>query len=299
MKLSKCVTWNSTVHHLFIPNCRDQFFIENRNVNLQINSIGLRERPAEQLKKNQLLFVGDSSIEGVGLNFEETFPQIFEKALFNESNIQFINMGIRRSSTITQLVRLKEYIDIIQPKYLLWSLTENDFDEDFIFLKTALDFNENGNPIKFDLNFFSYSNPQIFDSLFFGLDAYNNGYSAIFRHLYINNKLSKHLVGNDRLPAYCNALDEGIQLAKERNIKIQFIILPFGPDYYSIYEQGSLKEKLNKIVGCLASTPIDLRLDSIQTKSDFFQEDLMHFNAKGIEESLKYIKPDLLSFLTE
>lgn len=104
----KCMLWSLEESFYFTPNCEESLNIEGRNIQLKINEIGLRERPQKEIKKNQVLLVGDSTIEGMGLNFDETFSQVLERK-FKEPRSSVFKLGNQKiryiiSSRLTEKI---------------------------------------------------------------------------------------------------------------------------------------------------------------------------------------------------
>ena len=64
---------------------------------LYTNSIGFRDKEIRQIEKvntnkNSILLVGDSFIEGVGLNYENTIAGLFDKYLNDKYEV--VNSGV-------------------------------------------------------------------------------------------------------------------------------------------------------------------------------------------------------------
>jgi len=289
--------WSLEESFYFTPNCEESLNIEGRNIQLKINEIGLRERPQKEIKKNQVLLVGDSTIEGMGLNFDETFSQVLERKFKKSLDLQFLNLGIRKSGTLYQADLLRKYIKMLEPKYVIWSLTENDFNDDYLAVTRAIRFDKYGIPIKYDFQNVPTYSKDPFTYFVRGFDPMFSDFTAILRHLYLARMNYNFVSRYDKNPAICNGIELGYKLAKDNNFKIQFLIVPFGPLYYSVFKEGNLKNKLNKLIGCLRDKPFDLRIENIENNSELFQKDLMHLNAIGVVDSIDYLESSIYKFL--
>lgn len=299
IKQPKCLTLDKFFDRKFIPNCTEIFHIEGRNIEYRINEMGLRERPFSELQQEQVVVIGDSAIEGMGLKFEETFGQVFEKVTQPHRKLQFINMGTRRTGPISQLLKLKHDFNLLNPKYIIWSITENDFDDDYLVhsLK-AKAFDEEGLPIEFNKDFFADSDISQLSRVLLKIPSFESDLFSIFKHLAYSRDSAKFLLSWKDKPALCNGIHAAERFVQSKNVPLVFMVVPFGPNYISWPNEGDLKVKLNKLLSCIKSTQVfDLRISSIQNNPDLFQKDLMHFNSKGVEQSVAYLKDDLFSFL--
>jgi lysophospholipase L1-like esterase len=299
MVTPNCFDWEISGWTIFKPNCIESFKVEGREVEYSINQIGLRERSFTKFKKKQLVLLGDSTIEGMGLKIEETIGQEFERKLKSDTNLQFLNLGIRRAGTLQEAYILKKYLPILKPSFILWSLTENDFNDDYLSAIRTTRFDSNGLPIQKKFLASTIFPNSVFTNLILSLDIKNNDYNSIIRHLYLAKKVYKMIEPWSYSPAICNGIHLGYKLAEENNIKIQFLIVPFGPNYYSLFEEGNLKEKMDRVVACLKNKPIDLRVPEIQDNPKLFQEDLMHLNYSGVQLAVSLIKDDVLEFIKD
>ena len=79
------------------------------------------------ISSNNILFLGDSLTEGLGVNKEEAFPKLVENLIQNElkKDITIINGGVSGSTTSDGLSRLKWYLKK-NPYIVLVALGAND-----------------------------------------------------------------------------------------------------------------------------------------------------------------------------
>lgn len=296
----KCLVWSFKYQHGFRPNCKETFFIENRNIKFETNELGFRERPIVEIKVGQVLVVGDSSIEGMGLQQNETFPSVLEEKTKEKFSLQFINSGLRRTSPITQVIRVRYFIKKFKPKFVLWSLTENDFDEDYYLMQKAESVDKYGIPTKINLDYWQKTNPSFLYEHIKKLDPSTNFYIAVLRHLYLSEHDHKSSKLWEDSPALCEGILEAKRMSEKYNFKLKFMIIPFSPEYVSLYDEGNLKQKMERVIKCLdKDSYIDLRVPEIDKNSSLFQEDLMHLNYEGVKSSVDIMLPSIEEFLSQ
>lgn len=299
MKRTICINYNDLNHRIFLPSCNEYIPLKGRVIRLSTNEITLRERPLKELKPQQVFIVGDSVIEGMGVQFEEAFPQVFEKEIGKELGLQFINLGVRRSSPFIQVNTIKQIAKTLKPKYIIWSLTENDFNEDFYLTALAHKFDQYKIPIHFSRHISKRTwASELVDNFVSALNPYSSDYTTVLRFLYFSRPYYNAASRWSDFPALCQAIEEGYRYTKEVGIKLQFMIVPFSPDYYSLHQgEGDLKNKLSRIVSCLRNKPFDLRVPPIGNNPELFQEDLMHLTPEGVRVSVQHVKEDVKNFL--
>jgi len=102
---------------------------------MSINSHGFRnpEIPAASAGRFRIAFIGDSFTEGYGVEFEEGFVALSERALqerVGDSEVETINMGMRGGSPSTYWRQLERTLEL-SPDGLVLVAYDNDLSDDF------------------------------------------------------------------------------------------------------------------------------------------------------------------------
>lgn len=139
-----CVTVapDKLVHHSLVPGkvCRKtttEFSVEYR-----VNNLGLRgENFSETKPENEyrILFLGDSFIEGIGVDQAETISQKTEDKIkeLNGKKIRAINAGVSAYSPILEYLYLKYRGIKLSPDLVVVNLFMNDFNDDRSYSQKA------------------------------------------------------------------------------------------------------------------------------------------------------------------
>lgn len=145
-----CVTVapDKSVHHSLISKkvCykkTDEFEVEYR-----VNSLGLRgEEFSEEKPRGEyrILFLGDSFIEGIGVDINQTLVQEVEKKLKQSTgrNVRAINAGVSAYSPLLEWLYLRDRGINLNPDLVVVNLFMNDFNDDRSNLQKA-HYNEEG-----------------------------------------------------------------------------------------------------------------------------------------------------------
>ena len=101
-------------HHDFRPNASfvDQWGYNKTIINT--NNLGFKDSEIRDVtfKKKNILFIGDSFTEGVGLMYEDTFVWIIEKKLKSEnSDIEILNAGVQSYSPKIYYTKLYDILE--------------------------------------------------------------------------------------------------------------------------------------------------------------------------------------------
>lgn len=135
------------VHHSLVSDkvCRKttpEFSVEYR-----VNNLGLRGENFSEMKPEneyRILFLGDSFIEGIGVDQAETISQKTEDKIkeLNGKKIRAINAGVSAYSPILEYLYLKYRGIKLSPDLVAVNLFMNDFNDDRSYLqKTHYDDN--------------------------------------------------------------------------------------------------------------------------------------------------------------
>lgn len=143
---------DNLVHHRLIPNQTCVIKNDEFEIVYHINEWGLRDVSLNKTKPEgivRILFLGDSFIEGIGSNLEDTLVKQVESRLsqgFFPQKIQVINAGVSAYSPILEDLFLRHYGMDFQPDIVILGLHMTDFNEERMYLKKA-HYNQNGDLI--------------------------------------------------------------------------------------------------------------------------------------------------------
>lgn len=230
------------------------------SVSYKINSLGFREKEIEpKSNKKRIAVVGDSLVEGHGVEYHETFVYHL-KNKFQEDDIEIYNLGIQGTSLLPFSANLKRYFQF-QPDIILISIFENDWldDRKYELSYFTLPYIENPSIYFVNKNIF-LNNSKFVQFLNPTLHTYLYPYSDVEKIIKDNLKSHKHLnkfevllsiKKHETIPAELTALnfslsskyvDYIIDECSKRGIKVYFLNLT-----NNIYSPESSKEKLVSI----------------------------------------------------
>ena len=122
--------WDEVFHHKFKKNVNMKSTGIEKNNRFCTNNFGFKSN-CNSTKKNffKFAFMGDSFTEGIGLNYENTFVGIFEKALGSE----VANMGVSSYSPKLHLAKLNYYLnkDLLFDHVIIFLDISDYYDEAF------------------------------------------------------------------------------------------------------------------------------------------------------------------------
>lgn len=129
-----CRTSDEALHHKFIPNSKCVSKTPEWNVTYEINNLGLRDDKLEPEKADtyRILVLGDSFVEGYGVESKDRFTDLLEKKL-NDTypfNIEVINAGVSSYSPVLELEFLKMNFEKVNPDLILVALDLTDFKDE-------------------------------------------------------------------------------------------------------------------------------------------------------------------------
>ena len=191
-------------HHDILPNT-DQFEIWGGKIKQRLitNSIGFRDKEKRNIKKintekKRILLIGDSFIEGSGLNYEDTLAGQLDNYL--GFNYEILNSAVGSYSPSIYYKKIKYYIKegFKFDQALVFLDVSDIYDEMFI------KFNNQGNILTFEETK-KISTPK---KIFYSIGRFLRDNSTIFRFL---NILS------DRTELFKNYLKLKIKASKELN----------------------------------------------------------------------------------
>ena len=146
LDLPRYRTADTVFHHRFVPNSKGRFATKEYKTIYHINSFGLRDREYT-LKKPEgfyrIVMIGDSFVEGRGVNIENTFTKKLEK-LLNENKesekilgYEVINGGVASYSPILEYIAVKNKILRLNPDMVILCLDLSDIQDDYEYSKMA------------------------------------------------------------------------------------------------------------------------------------------------------------------
>ncbi|MBI3032860.1 hypothetical protein HYY69_05260 [Candidatus Woesearchaeota archaeon] len=146
-------TTDDVMHHAFLPNSSGVFTTPEWNVSYKINSLGLRDYEYElyefdnqEKQRTRILMLGDSFIEGYGVELEQSVSKVLEKKLnknqlSKDKKYEVINAGVSSYSPILEYLYLKEKGLKLKPDIIILNLDLLDVSNDVEYKSKAL-FNE-------------------------------------------------------------------------------------------------------------------------------------------------------------
>lgn len=258
------------------------------SINYAFNNLGLRDYPFNlSFKKDRFLVLGNSFVEGWGVNLNESFVKIAEAKLNirKSKNFQLINAGISGYGAVQNYLFLHELLEKIKPKKVIFVLVGTMVQADLKFIKRA-ELNKEGLAIGLDIDkFLSGGHAASTRQSWLKELAYK---SALFRLIYVRldnySKLNAIVLGDpqtDLFAAYRNTknLDSLYEptflhilamknLAEKNHATFTLILqpLPFqlsetewseGRKIYKISSLTDTKAELNLVNGFCKKNKID------------------------------------------
>lgn len=131
--LVDCRQENRELHHSLKPNTLCHFSSSEWNISYRINSIGLRDEEIAASKDDEfrILVLGDSFVEGYGVDSENRLTEILEKNLASKTNrkINVINAGVASYSPLLEYLSLMK-LEYLSPDLVLVGVDLTDFNDE-------------------------------------------------------------------------------------------------------------------------------------------------------------------------
>lgn len=139
------------LHHAFLPKAEVVMNSQEFKVFYQINTLGLRDKEIGPKKPGvfRILVLGDSVVEGWGVQLEESWVKQLEKDLnenFGEGKFEVINGGVASYSPLLYYLFLKEKGLKLQPDLVIMMMDMSDPADDYAYSKLAR-LSSSGEPI--------------------------------------------------------------------------------------------------------------------------------------------------------
>lgn len=141
------------IHHALVPGAEGFSVTREWKVPYFVNSLGLRDREYSEEKipgSFRILMMGDSFVEGYGVNIEDTFVKILENMLANEysdKKFEVINCGIASYSPLLEYLFLVNKGLRLRADMVILFYDFGDLKDDYEYERTTF-FNEEGLPLK-------------------------------------------------------------------------------------------------------------------------------------------------------
>lgn len=119
---------------------------DNNIYNISTNDLGFRDSDTQPIDRNKnfSIVIGDSFIEGVGLEYDDTIVGILNKKLEND-DLKFLNAGVASYSSYIYLQKIKTIIknnDDLKIKDVIVFLDKSDVSDDENYLEKPLLFED-------------------------------------------------------------------------------------------------------------------------------------------------------------
>ncbi len=138
------------LHHSFIPGSKTVMNSQEFKVEYRINKIGLRDKEVGPKKPGvfRILVVGDSVVEGWGVELKESWVKQLEKKLnesFGEGKFEVINGGVASYSPFLYYLFLKKKGLELRPDLVIMMMDMGDPSDDYDYSRQAV-FSSFGEP---------------------------------------------------------------------------------------------------------------------------------------------------------
>jgi hypothetical protein len=181
------------LNHSFIPNSSGRLGSKEFRTVYEINTFGFRDYNYSFKKPSgvkRILVLGDSYVEGHGVNIDESFIKILERRINSrirelKYKYEVINCGILSYSPILEYLQLKEKGLSLDPDLVILFLDQSDLQDDYVYSKHAI-FDNNGKPKAVPKTGFFVGEPKKHK---FFLNRFLLRHSALY--VYLNQKLRK------------------------------------------------------------------------------------------------------------
>lgn len=278
--IEKYIDDYSKIGYRFIPGSK---FQSVRDKQFTINNLGFRDKPFNHQKnKKRVAFIGDSVIEGFGVDVEERATNIAEKELSKAFEIEFYNFGIEGYSTLDEINILKKFALPMQPDLVVLQICFNDLAHNFKLLNNiSLKEKEEKKGIK---HFFQKN-------------------SALY--LFVAEKFNHYQLQGGQGNSFLNEiqqtpslyweimfkqLDDFIKLCEVAHTKVAILYIPYDAEVLSTNDHMSSFVN-NKLKGYSIKNEIvfvDV-LSSLKQEQEDLYFDHAHFNKKGNEVLAKIL----------
>ena len=100
------------------PNTVSYFIRKEFNVKYSINSLSIRDEEFQTNNQNNIIILGDSFVEGLGVDQSKIFPKLLENKYLKNS-YKVLNMGVMGYDPLQEYLMLKEIGLKFKPKIVI------------------------------------------------------------------------------------------------------------------------------------------------------------------------------------
>ena len=182
--------------HSHYPNVEYTQSRANYSVKYKINSRGFRESEfASEPEKKRLIFVGDSVVEGHGVEYENTFVNLVKNKL-KEKNIEVLNLGIQGAAFSFHALNLDRFFTY-KPNAIVFCITENDWVDDRVLELSKNKLPVLENPYLFEESNFRYLfHSKLIQFFYFQYYSFHRPKSKLEKLILSNVKAFEKLMDN-------------------------------------------------------------------------------------------------------
>lgn len=124
-----CLAFNDHEGATFLPKCRAEPFSPNGTFRFETNEDGFRDRPRSFFAGGAVAFLGDSHVEGLYLEPEQTLA----RALEDRIHVPVLNLGLRGTGPTLQAIRLYRARHTYPIRGAIWLLNPTDPADEIYF----------------------------------------------------------------------------------------------------------------------------------------------------------------------
>ncbi len=252
-KASHYRTPHPCFHHGLVQNMSVEALWGNINYPLYTNSFAFKDSAVFEAKQNidkkQVVFIGDSFTEGVGVVYKNTFFGRMRKEFENNDKIELWNAGCVSYSPLLYYNKIKYYTEVENLKidYLYVFIDGSDIQDEINYIDFEPDCNQKYVPKAGTIEYYRY-NIKDDNSLFkiyknhsLLVRLASNLYKKFFTNpkddekiKYITNRLA--WIDNDKVyqewgkkgvESAENNMQKLVELCKEKNIKLSIAVYPW------------------------------------------------------------------------
>jgi GDSL-like Lipase/Acylhydrolase family len=286
---------NAVYHHDLKPNFSGPQRFGTEVAYYVTNNMGFRDREMRTVNPNhsryRLIFIGDSFTEGVGVNYDDTFVGIIQRA---RPDMDILNAGVASYAPVLENLKIKNKLLGLKPDHIVMLVDPSDIQDSIVYhywlkhkdkpqestLKTLLQ------RTKFLTDVIKRISPHFFLDPSLPFDPNGKVWLTYYeeRGMWLQNKQIYDKWGRQGLLLLLNDIDDTINICKKHAIKLTVVIYPWPQhikdknylvDYQGEIKQLCMKNGVNLIDLFDVFTPATL-------STHFIVGDI-HWNKKGHE----------------
>jgi len=263
-------------------------------------------------RETDFLFIGDSFAHGMCVNYNDTF-----QGNFNKKNFKTISLGYGGNGSLLEYVTLREYIDVVKSRSIVWFYTENDIDEMELeikikFLKKYLEDENYSQKLpekqvlidKIQSNNLKklIENQEKLESLFINLNSIKIqnilNLKNIKNLIRVNFKVylptAQKKTSDENFKIFSEIILKASNLSKEKNAEFYFVMLPLYPGVIEVTDERYYNyEKVKEIIRGLEINLLDLSEEMFKKEKNpkkFFPFEMSgHYTVEGYKLATEII----------